>query len=110
MRRGPSPSLPPGLRIQQHLLILLEVVRPRLLGPRVVVHRVVAVVPRLRAPGDVGLVGRERRLREVVAPVHGEARTRDLDPRVHMGIKTFESVGSHFREDEAEVGDASLRK
>ena len=69
-----------------------------------------AVVPALRPPGDVGLVRRQRRLREVVAPVHTESRTRDLDPGVDVLIETFEGVGRHFRQDEAEVRDASLRE
>ena len=98
---------------QKHLLRRLvapEVVRPRLLGARVVVHRVVAVVPALGPPGDVGLVGRQRRLREVVAPVDAQPGARDLDPGVHMRVEAFESVGRHFGEDEAEVGDAALRE
>ena len=66
-----------------------------------------AVVPALGPPGDVGLVGRQRRLGEVVAPVHTESRTRDLDPGVDMLIKSLQRVGRHLRQDEAEVGDPS---
>ena len=67
-----------------------------------------AVVPAFGPPGDVGLVRRQRRFREVVAPVHTESRTRDLDPGVHVRIKSLQRVRRHLRQDEAEVGDASF--
>ena len=70
------------------------------------VHRVVAVVPTFRAPGDVGLVRRQRRLREVVPPVHAQSRASDLDPGVDVRIKSLQCIRSHFGQDEAEVGDA----